>query len=156
MDAIANHGAQFVFNVKEYGARGDGQALDTRPIQSAIDACHAQGGGTVVVPAGTYVTGALVLQSNVTFYVDAGATLLGSEDPADYPIIASRWEGQDQPTHAPLIAGRNLRNVALVGRGTIDGRGAGWWQRFADKTLDYPRPRLISFVDCSNILIEGI
>ena len=156
MDVIAKHRAQLVFNVKEYGAVGDGTALDTRPIQSAIDACHQQGGGTVVVPAGAYVVGALELRSDVTLYLDAGARLLGSQNPADYPIIASRWEGKEQPAHAPLIGGRDLYNVALVGRGTVDGRGGYWWQRYHDRTLDHPRPRLISFVDCSNVLIEGI
>jgi polygalacturonase len=156
MDAIAKRGAQFIFNVQEYGPTGDGQAPDTRPIQAAIDACYAQGGGTVVVPAGTYVIGALTLRSDVTLYLDAGATLLGSEDCADYPLITSRWEGREQQTHAPLIGGSGLRNVAIAGRGTIDGRGAGWWQRVANKTLDHPRPRLISFADCTNVLIEGI
>jgi Pectate lyase superfamily protein len=123
MDVTAKQTAQLVFNVKEYGAVGDGRALDTRPIQSAIDACHGQGGGTVAVPAGAYVVGALELRSEVTLYLDAGAWLLGSQDPADYPIVASRWEGKEQPSHAPLIGGRNLQNVALIGRGTIDGRG---------------------------------
>ena len=97
IEALAKDRAAFVFNVKQYGAAGDGQTLDTQAIQSAIDACQAQGGGTVVVPAGAYVIGALALHSNVTLYVDAGATLLGSEDPADYPVIASRWEGKEQP-----------------------------------------------------------
>jgi polygalacturonase len=142
--------------VRNFGAVGDGQALDTQAIQSAIDACAARGGGTVFVPAGAYVTGALALRSHITLYVDAGATLLGSEDPADYPIIASRWEGREQPTHAPLIGGRGLSTIALVGRGTIDGRGTGWWQRKLQGTLDHPRPRLIAFADCSNVLIEGI
>src|SRR4029453_18143266 len=94
------------FNIKDFGAAGDGQALDTPALQSAIDACGARGGGIVFVPAGAYVTGALVLRSDVTLYIDAGATLLGSEDPVDYPVIASRWEGREQPTHAPLIGGR--------------------------------------------------
>ncbi|HEX9441003.1 MAG TPA: glycosyl hydrolase family 28 protein, partial [Roseiflexaceae bacterium] len=153
---IGNRLAESICNVKDYGAIGDGQALDTQPIQSAIDACGAQGGGTVVVPPGAYVMGALALRSNITLYVDAGATLLGSENPADYPVIASRWEGVEQRTYAPLIGGRGLTSVALVGRGTIDGRGAGWWRRLQERTLDYPRPRLIAFADCSNVLIEGI
>ena len=109
------------------------------------------------MPAGGYVTGALALRSHITLYLDAGATLLGSEDPADYPIIASRWEGREQPTHAPLIGGRDSATIALVGRGTIDGRGARLVAAPAhERTLDHPRPRLIAFVDCSNVLIEGI
>jgi polygalacturonase len=156
MNHMRDNVAPLACNVRNFGAVGDGQTLDTQAIQSAIDACAARGGGTVFVPAGVYITGALALRSHITLYLDAGATLLGSEDPADYPVIASRWEGREQPTHAPLIGGRGLSTIALVGRGTIDGRGAGWWQRQRAGTLDHPRPRLIAFADCSNVLIEGI
>jgi polygalacturonase len=143
-------------NVLAYGAAGDGEALDTPAIQAAIEACSARGGGTVFVPAGRYVTGSLFLHSHITLHLEAGAVLLGSESPADYPVIQSRWEGSEQLTHAPLIAGHGLQNVAIVGRGTIDGRGAGWWQRHRARTLDHPRPRLISFTDCTRVLIEGV
>jgi polygalacturonase len=145
-----------MINARAYGAVGDGQALDTPAIQAAIDACHQQGGGTVSVSAGRYVTGSIFLRDNITLHLEAGAVLLGSEDVADYPIINGRWEGAEQPTYASLITGTNLRNIAVVGRGTIDGRGTHWWRRFTDKTLAYPRPRLIAFANCDNVLIEGI
>jgi polygalacturonase len=147
---------RLVFNVRDYGAAGDGAAPDTRAIQAAIDACHAQGGGTIFFPAGEYVTGSIFLRSHVTLRLDAGATLLGSENPADYPLVHSRWEGVEQETHAPLIGGRALTHIAITGCGTIDGRGAGWWRRHRERTLEYPRPRLISFADCANVLIDGI
>ena len=156
MDHVRDDQTRLAFNVRDFGAVGDGQTLATPAIQAAIDACHQQGGGTVFIPAGSYITGSIFLRSNITLYLDAGATLLGSQDPADFPIISSRWEGSEQPTHAPLIAGRDLKNIAVVGRGTIDGRGAHWWRRFQERALDYPRPRLIAFADCSNVLIEGI
>jgi len=142
--------------VRDLGAAGDGQSNDTGALQAAIDACASAGGGTVVVPAGSYVSGALFLRSNITLFLDAGAALLGSEDPADYPVISSRWEGSEQPTYAPLVGGRGLVNVAVAGRGTIDGRGGIWWHWFRAKSLAHPRPRLISFVECENVLIEGI
>src|SRR5512147_1054068 len=117
------------FNVRaEGGAVGDGQTLDSPAIQSAIDACAANGGGTVFLPAGQYLTGSLFLRNNISLYLDAGAVILGSENPDDYPIVHSRWEGKHQDTYAPLIAGQNLSNISVVGRGTIDGRGAIWWQ----------------------------
>lgn len=145
-----------VFSIRSYGALGDAQALDTAAIQSAINACHAQGGGTVWVPAGQYVTGALFLRDNITLHLDAGATLLGSLNPADYPVISSRWEGAQRSTYAPLIAGENLKNIAIVGRGLIDGRGGHWWKAYTQETLAYPRPRLIGLTACTNVLIESI
>jgi polygalacturonase len=144
------------FNVREHGAMGNGQTLDSPAIQSTIDACSVLGGGTVYLPSGQYLTGSLFLRNNISLHLDSGATILGSENPDDYPIIHSRWEGKHQDTYAPLITGQNLNNVSVVGRGTIDGRGAKWWQAKKDGTLAHPRPRLISFSDCTNVLIEGI
>lgn len=142
-------------NPRNFGAAGDGATLDTSALQAAIDSCAGEG-GTVWIPAGNYVTGSLFLHSNLTLYLDAGATLLGSEDPNDYPIIESRWEGTHQLTYAPLITGQNLDHITISGQGTINGRGEVWWSAFKAKKLSYPRPRLISFADCSNVLIEGI
>jgi polygalacturonase len=144
-----------MYDVRNFGAAGDGLALDTQAIQEAIAACGAAG-GTVIFPAGAYVTGALFLRDRVTLHLEAGATLLGSEDPAAYPIITGRWEGVEQETHAALIGGCGLEGIAVVGRGTVDGRGAAWWQRFRDGGLRHPRPRLISFTECRNVLIEGL
>ena len=148
-----------MLDVRDFGAAGDGRALDTEAIQGAIEACGAAGGGTVYFPAGAYVTGALILRSHVTLYLEAGAVLLGSEDPTGYPVVRSRWEGVEQETYAPLIGGSHLEGIGVVGRGTVDGRGDIWWERFResrDLALRYPRPRLISFVDCRNVLIEGL
>lgn len=156
MDHLPERNGHFAANVRDWGARGDGCALETRALQAALDACSAAGGGTVLVPAGCYVTGALALHSHVTLFLDAGAVLFGSEDPADYPVIPGRWEGIEQPAHAPLIGGRELHNVAVAGRGTIDGRGANWWQAFQAGTLRHPRPRLIAFEHCTNVLVEGV
>jgi polygalacturonase len=143
-------------NVREHGAVGDGRTLDSRALQTVIDLCAEHGGGTVYLPAGRYLSGSLFLRDNITLQLDSGAVLLGSENPEDYPVVHARWEGKHQDTYAPLIAGQKLNNIALTGRGTIDGRGAFWWKAKKDKTLIHPRPRLISFSDCSNVLIEGI
>jgi polygalacturonase len=145
-----------MIDVRDYGAVGDGRTLNTQAIQAAIDTCRRHGGGTVTVPAGNFLTGSIFLRDNLTLNLEAGAVLLGSEDLRDYPIVNGRWEGAEQPTYASLITGADLRNIAVVGRGTIDGQGAQWWQRFTAKTLEYARPRLIAFANCHNVLIEGI
>ena len=144
------------FNVREHGARGDGETLDTLAIQAAMDACAKTGGGTVLVPAGQYLTGAIFFRDNMTLLIDAGAALLGSENPTDYPVIRSRWEGVERETYASLITGSGLANIAVIGRGTVDGRGAFWWALHRAKSLAYPRPRLIAFADCTNVLIENV
>jgi polygalacturonase len=154
MTVFAGHVSRF--NVREFGAVGDGLTLDSRALQAAIDSCAQRGGGTVYLPAGRYLSGSLFLRNDITLHLDSGAVILGSENPADYPVVHARWEGKHQDTHAPLIAGQNLKNIAVTGRGTIDGRGGIWWKAKKDNTLAHPRPRLISFSDCSNVLIDEI
>jgi polygalacturonase len=149
-------GQAAAFNVREHGAAGDGQTLESRAMQAAIDLCAERGGGTVYLPAGRYLTGSLFLRNNITLHLDSGAVILGSENPEDYPVLHARWEGKHQDTHAPLIAGQNLNNIAVTGRGTLDGRGGFWWKAKQENTLARPRPRLISFSNCKNVLIEGI
>lgn len=141
-----------MINVRDCGARGDGVTLDTRAIQDAINA----GAGTVIVPPGKYLVGAIFLRDDLTLHLEPGATLLGSEDSAGYPVIEARWEGVTRSTYAPLIGGRNLHNITITGRGTIDGQGAVWWKRQREKTLAHPRPRLISFDECTNVLIQDV
>lgn len=143
-------------NVRDFGAIGDGVRLDTGALQSAIDHCASTGGGTVEVPTGRYLSGAIVLRDYVTVHLDAGATLLGSESPQDYPLVRARWEGRHRDTYAPLIGGSGLRNVAITGRGTIDGCGAPWWARQRAGRLEHPRPRLISIAESTNVLIEDV
>ena len=82
MDELSSSGSYF--DVRQYGARGDASTLCTSPIQQAIDDCHAAGGGTVVLPPGTYVSGTLYLKSHVVLHLCSGATLLGSPNTRDY------------------------------------------------------------------------
>lgn len=103
------------FDVRRHGAVGDGVALDTGAINKTIEACAAAGGGTVSFPAGRYLTGSIFLKDNVTLWLDAGATILGVKDLKQY-IPKGGGRG------GALISGTGVRNVAIVGHGTIDGQ----------------------------------
>jgi polygalacturonase len=143
-----------VFNPRDFGAAGDGQTIDTVPIQAAIDACAAEGGGQVYLDAGTFVSGTVILKDNVTLHVEAGATLLGSDDLDDYPDITP--ELFYLYTHRftrYLIYAEKARNIGIMGQGTIDGRGRAFpYVREDDKG----RPYIIRFVECSNVTVRDV
>lgn len=143
-------------NIIDYGAVPDGKTLCTSAIVSAIEACVSNGGGTVFVPAGAFLTGPIELKSNIRLYLDAGARLAFSNDKQLYPLVESRWEGAECPVYMPMIYGKGIHNVTIDGNGIIDGQGAFWWEAFRNKQLDYPRPRLISFEESESLLIQNI
>ncbi|HEX4420812.1 MAG TPA: glycosyl hydrolase family 28 protein [Kofleriaceae bacterium] len=136
--AVPVIGAPGVTSVVAYGAEPDGERIVTGELQSAIDDAAARGGGTVVVPAGTFVTGTLCIRSRVTLYLAAGAVLRGSAEPSDYPIDPGRTEtGSDASiaraderyrgetmTFSRLIWFDGAEDAHLAGRGTIDGNGS--------------------------------
>ncbi len=116
-----------VFDVKSYGAKGDGKVLDSPAINQAIEAASAAGGGTVHFPAGTYVTGSIRLRSNLTLQFDSGTTLEASADPAAYDAPEpNQWDKfQDfghSHFHNSLIWGEGLENVTIQGPGLFDGK----------------------------------
>ncbi len=170
------------FDVRDRGARGDGTTSDTASLQAAVDACAAAGGGTVLVPAGTYLTGPLTLADRVTLRLEAGATLRASERLEDYPADSERWSGES--ARAGLVTAIGAQDVAIVGRGTIDGRGPAFcdtaatrgasdldpactrqgeaFGRMLREADDGPfehgeRPgNLVRFRDCRNVLVSGV
>jgi polygalacturonase len=113
-----------------YGAKGDSVTKSTAAIQKAIDVCASKGGGVVTLEPGSYVTGALFVKDGVELRVDSGVTLLGSQDDADYPVLPTRVAGIEMPWPAALINVNDQRNVRITGRGTIDGRGQKWWDKY--------------------------
>jgi polygalacturonase len=118
-------------NVKDYGAAGDGSTKDTEAIRKAISAAASAGGGTIYFPAGQYLTGSIHLRSNITLYLDAGSVLKFSQDFDDYlPMVQSRWEGTECTNFSPPIYAYRAENIAIVGRGLIDGQGKAWWDFF--------------------------
>ena len=120
---------QRLFDITKYGAVPDGATLATTSIARAIGACAKAGGGRVLVPAGTFLTGAVHLSSNVELHVADGATLRFDTNPASYPLVFTRWEGMELMNYSPLIYARRQKNIAITGKGTLDGQGGekNWW-----------------------------
>jgi polygalacturonase len=162
------------FNPYDFGAKGDGKHKDTAAIQAAIDTCAKAGGGTVLLPPGRFLTGTIELRSRTTFELGMGAVILGSEDPADYPVRDDPWGGARRQISA-LIYAADSEDVTITGAGTIDGQGQIWWKRqwlaspkkgmapattpeeLAEvKKLANGRPRLIQIVRSKRIVIEKV
>lgn len=113
------------YNILNYGAVPDGKTLNTAAIQKAIDNCSENGGGTVFVPAGRFVSGTLRMRSNVNFHLSSGALLAGSRNLEDYPVVIPGIRSYtDNYTCRSLIYGENLRNISITGQGFIDGNGS--------------------------------
>lgn len=113
------------YNALQQGAVGDGKTLNTKSLQSAIDALHAKGGGQLYFPAGRYLTGSLQLKSNVTLYLEKEAMLLGSTSPYDYPGFSTEKELKVNNDHfdQALIYAEGAENIGITGEGCIDGQG---------------------------------
>lgn len=178
--------AQSYYDVTKYGAKKDSSAKATLAIKKAIDAAAKAGGGTVYFPAGKYLTGPIHFKSNITIFIDAGAELHFSDNFDDYlPMVESRYEGVDVTSFSPLFYANNVENIAIIGRGLIDGHGRKWWDfvegykegqerskwqlMFDELNKDillpdepkqmkrgFLRPPFIQFMHCNNILIQGI
>lgn len=145
-----------VYHIEQFGAVGDGWANNTSAIKRAVEACSQGGGGTIYVPAGVFVTGAIELKSNMHLHLEAGSELLFSNDRADYPVISSRWEGASRDVYMSCIYACHAKNIAITGFGTLNGQGAYWWKLFKEDALAYPRPNLVSFDHCERVHVEQV
>jgi len=153
-----------VYNIIDFGAKGDGKTPNTQAVQAAIDACNKDQGGTVLVPAGVFVIGTIEIKSNVTLRIAAGGKLLGSADGKDYhaaDAIPLRGDSTLNDGNVGLIFGVNAENVTIEGPGTIDGQGA----QFRSPTRGVPppsgrggadRPYHLLFHRCKNLRVRDL
>jgi len=136
-------------NVLDFGAKGDGVTKDTVAIQKALDTCGENGGGTVLVPAGMYLTGGIILHANTTLQMETRASLLGSPDIEDYPLVNVRWEGEFREGHRALISATDAANVTIAGGGIFG-------PPLPLGKLRNPRgPVLIELTGCTNAMLES-
>ncbi|MBC8084532.1 MAG: glycoside hydrolase family 28 protein, partial [Hymenobacter sp.] len=157
-----------IFAAGKYGAVADGRTLNTQAIQKAIDAA-ARKGGIVTFAPGQYLTGSLFLKKGVTFQLDQGVTLLGSQDLKDYPEMPSRIAGIEMSWPAALLNILDQDNVAITGTGTVDGQGKPFWDKYWAMRKEYDpkglrwivdydakRPRTLLVANSSNITLKNI
>lgn len=138
------------FDVKAYGATGDGTTKDTAAVQKAFDACAAAGGGVVTVSPGNYLIGSVVMGANTTLQLTDGATLTGSPDVADYPLEQGRYEGEFVPVHRALISADHADHIAILGPGSLVG------PPLAVANLRKPRgPVMIELTECNGVDLEN-
>lgn len=158
---LSQLGTQYVLTA--HGIMDDGK-LHTKEIQNLIDEAAGNGGGVIVVPAGTYLTGGLFFKQGVNLYVAEGGTLKGSDDPADYPLGETRIEGETCTYFGALINADGLDGFTMCGPGTIDGNGLRSWKAFWLRRTwnpkctnkDEQRPRLVYLSNCKNVLVANL
>lgn len=117
-----------VYDITTYGAKGDNKTNNTEAIAKAITDCAGNGGGTVFIPAGEFLTGPIVMQSNINLYLDTGSKVIFIDEFDVYPSVKTRWSGYECYGFSPLIFGSSLKNVSIKGHGVIDGQGKAWWE----------------------------
>ncbi|WP_054738827.1 glycoside hydrolase family 28 protein [Cellulosilyticum ruminicola] len=159
-----------LLNIRDFGAKGDGESMDAAAIQAAIAA--APKGARIVFPAGTYRTTPIFLKSHITIELMEGATLLGHHERDAYPILPGKltkeddnenfyflgtWEGEIAECYASLLTGIGVEDVRIIGEGTLDGNGQNgdWWINCKVKREAW-RPRSLYLLECHDILVEGI
>lgn len=151
------------YRITDYGIVNDGK-LHTEKLQKLIDDIASSGGGVVVVPEGTYMTGALFFKQGVHLHLYDGGVLMGSNNPSDYPILKTRIEGETCLYYSALINADGIDGFTISGKGTIDGNGYTFWKHFWERRTwnpkctnkDEQRPRLVYVSNCKNVQIDGV
>lgn len=131
-------------SILKLGAKGDGLTLNTVSINSAIEKLSKKGGGVVEIPSGLFLTGPIVLHSNINLHLKTGATLLFTSDFGQYPLVQGNWEGVPQMRNQSPISANKATNIAITGNGIIDGNGDAWRMVKKDKLNETQWKKLVS------------
>ncbi len=142
------------FDPRDFGAVGDGVAKDTHAVQLALDRCAVFGGGEVVLTGGTYLVGAIRIGSNTILRIEEGATLQGSPDLADYPVVQVRWEGRWVPGYIGLVWAQGAHDIVLTGKGKIVASDA--IKGRLQKETGLRHPALLEFVDVQKLVVTDL
>jgi polygalacturonase len=144
------------FKITDHGAVGDGKTVNTAAIQKALNACSAAGGGEVVVPAGNFVTGSILLGPRTILRLEKDAFLTGSPNQEDYPVVNVRWEGEWRPGHRALISMEHVDHVGVVGEGKIIGPPVALAALRPSAQRGTARgPSILEPIDCRDVRLEG-
>ena len=159
---LSDLGKQYV--ITDFGAKRDSTIVQTQVIQKTIDEAARQGGGVVVIPKGTFLSGALFFKPKTHLYVGEGAKLKGSDDIADYPIGPSRMEGQSLDYFPALVNAYGVDGFTISGKGTLDGNGLKYWEAFWQRRKENPqctnlevsRPRLVFIWNSDDVQVQDV
>lgn len=152
------------YRITDYGVVNDSTLLQKDKIQSVIDKAYQNGGGVIIIPKGTFLTGSLFFKPNTHLYIENGGTLKGSDDISDFDILTTRMEGQTLQYFAALVNADNVDGFTVSGEGCINGNGLRFWKSFWLRrkfnpkctNMDEMRPRLLYISNCKDVQVSGL
>ncbi|MBQ2215581.1 MAG: exopolygalacturonase [Prevotella sp.] len=150
--------------ITEYGVKNDSTIVQTDAIQKVIDLAASNGGGVIVIPRGTYLSGSLFFKQGTHLYVEEGGTLKGSDRIANFKILETRIEGQTCKYFSALVNADGIDGFVIAGKGTINGDGRHYWEEFWIRrqwnrectNKDAQRPRLTYISNCKNVTVQDV
>jgi polygalacturonase len=152
------------FRITDYGVANDSAVVQTEKLQAVIDEAHRAGGGVVVVPHGTFLSGSLFFRPKTHLHLEEGAALKGSDDVSHFAIVNTRMEGQTLKYFAALVNADSVDGFTLSGKGTLNGNGLRYWKSFWLRrqvnpkctNMDEMRPRLVYISNSRNVQLSGV
>jgi polygalacturonase len=152
------------YRITDYNVKNDSTVIQTQKIQAVIDKAYAGGGGVVIIPKGTFLSGSLFFKQGTHLYLEKDAKLKGSDDISNFPLVMTRMEGQTLKYFAALVNADGLDGFTISGKGTIDGNGLRYWKSFWLRrefnpnctNMDEMRPRLLYVSNSKNVQVSGV